>query len=55
VAPADVIGTVSDVKGARLMKAVVMHEYDSADVLKDEDFPDPALSCTGGPVKTQSR
>ena len=50
MALAGVIGTVSDVKGARLMKAVVMHEYGGADVLKYEDFPDLAVSCTGGPV-----
>jgi hypothetical protein len=49
------MGTVCDVKGARLMKAVVMHEYGGPEVLKYEDLPDPAVSCTGGPVKTQSR
>jgi NADPH:quinone reductase-like Zn-dependent oxidoreductase len=37
------------------MKAVVMREYGGPDFLKYEDLPDPAVSCTEEPVKTQSR
>jgi hypothetical protein len=38
------------IEGARLMKAVVTHEYGGPDVLKYEDYPDPAAVDALAPV-----